>query len=154
MLKKLNHFFNTLLEQKDETKNIQRPLELACAVLLCEIMRADGHLSPAEEQQLLNILQQKFSLSRQQANELLVNACSLSEDATDFYQFTSQLNQTYSRNQRVEMVNLLWTIAYADGQLASIEEHIIRKISDLLHLRHSEYIATKINVQAKQVHNK
>ena len=47
------------------------------------------------------------------------------------------------------MLELLWQGAYADGELSSIEEHIIRKIADLLHLRHSEYIQTKLNIQAK-----
>ena len=48
-------------------------------------------------------------------------------------------------------MTLLWQVAYADGELANIEEHIIRKIADLLHLRHSEYIATKI--AAEQFHS-
>mgnify|MGYP003638398853 CR=1 FL=1 len=71
------------------------------------------------------------------------------ENATDFYQFTSTINENYSLEQRVKMLELLWQVAYADGELASIEEHIIRKISDLLHLRHSEYIQTKLDNQPK-----
>ena len=75
----------------------------------------------------------------------------VSENANDFYQFTSKLNQHYSLDDRIKIVTLLWQVAYADGELASIEEHIIRKIADLLHLRHSEYIATKI--AAKQFYS-
>jgi uncharacterized tellurite resistance protein B-like protein len=54
----------------------------------------------------------------------------------------------------MKMLNMLWQVAYADGELASIEEHIIRKISDLLNLRHSEYIQTKLNIQAKTTETK
>ena len=59
----------------------------------------------------------------------------------------------YSLDERIKIVTLLWKVAYADGELANIEEHIIRKIADLLHLRHSEYIATKITAEEFHLKN-
>jgi uncharacterized tellurite resistance protein B-like protein len=78
----------------------------------------------------------------------------LRESATDFFQFTSKINENYSLEQRIKMLELLWQVAYADGELASIEEHIIRKIADLLHLRHSEFIQTKLNIQSNTASDK
>jgi uncharacterized tellurite resistance protein B-like protein len=144
MLNKINHFFNTLLAHDDIEKTDELSVEIACAVLLCEVMRADSVFTEQEQDELSIILSKQFKLTEQEVSAILEQAFELSENASDFYQFTSKLNQQYSLDERIKIVTLLWQVAYADGELANIEEHIIRKIADLLHLRHSEYIATKI----------
>jgi len=151
MLNKISSFFNSLLST-DENENIdQLSIEIACAVLLCEVMRADSVFTENEQDELGLIITKQFDLTEQEVSSILEQAFELSENASDFYQFTSKLNQHYSLDERIKIVTLLWQVAYADGELANIEEHIIRKIADLLHLRHSEYIATKI--AAEQFHN-
>ncbi len=149
MLSKISAFFQSLAETEDEQKS-EISLEIACSVLLCEVMLADGQLDEAEQAKLHDIIATQFQLSGDEVTEIIQHALVLCESATDFYQFTSKINENYSLEQRIKMLELLWQVAYADGDLASIEEHIIRKIADLLHLRHSEYIETKLNCQAKQ----
>ncbi len=151
MLNKISIFFNNLLEASESEAESQLSIEIACAVLLCEVMRADSVFTEKEQDELENILIKQFALTKQEIETVLAQAFELSENASDFYQFTSKLNQHYSLDERIKIVTLLWQVAYADGELATIEEHIIRKIADLLHLRHSEYIATKI--AAEQFHN-
>ncbi len=150
MLNKISDFFNTLLSTDEHTAQCHLSIEIACAVLLCEVMRADSVFTEKEQDELSTILIKQFDLTEQEVSSILEQAFELSENASDFYQFTSKLNQHYSLDERIKIVTLLWQVAYADGSLASIEEHIIRKIADLLHLRHSEYIATKI--AAEQFH--
>jgi len=151
MLNKINDFFNTLLATNESETVGQLSIEISCAVLLCEVMRADSVFTENEQDELSAILTKQFDLTAQEVNSILEQAFELSENASDFYQFTSKLNKHYSLDERIKIVTLLWQVAYADGDLANIEEHIIRKIADLLHLRHSEYIATKIS--AEQFHN-
>jgi uncharacterized tellurite resistance protein B-like protein len=153
MLSKISAFFQSLAEPTDNQTQVIS-LEIACSVLLCEVMLADGQLDSTEQTQLNNILTSQFNLSNEEAEEIIKHALLLCENATDFYQFTSKINESYSLKQRIKMLELLWQIAYADGELASIEEHIIRKISDLLGLRHSEYIQTKLNIQSKTTSDK
>ena len=107
-----------------------------------------------EKTKLNDIISSQFQLTDIEVTEIIQHALLLCENATDFYQFTSKINENYSLEQRIKMLELLWQVAYADGELASIEEHIIRKIADLLHLRHSEYIQTKLNSQEKQQNKK
>jgi|TARA_B110000908_G_C10003655_1_gene335264 uncharacterized tellurite resistance protein B-like protein len=145
MLSRLSLFFKSLAIDSQQQENDPLSLELACAVLLSEVMRADGELSVQEQEKLPEIMKQTFCLSDTEVAEILASAIELSKDATDFYQFTRKVNQHYSLEQRMKIVAMLWTVAYADGELASIEEHIIRKIADLLHLNHSEYIQVKID---------
>lgn len=144
MFNKITDFFNNLLDVEDNNATCQISIEISSAVLLCEVMRADGIFTESEQDILTDILVKQFNLNDQEVTTVLEQAFELSENASDFYQFTSKLNQYYSLEERIKIVSLLWQVAYADGELASIEEHIIRKIADLLHLRHSEYIATKI----------
>ena len=145
MLSQLSLFFKSLTISSEQQQQEPLSLELACAVLLSEVMRADGQLSKDEQDKLISIMQDEFTLSTVEISEILVKAIELSENATDFYQFTKKLNQHYSLEQKMQIVSLLWQVAYADGELASIEQHIIRKIADLLHLNHSEYIQVKID---------
>lgn len=147
MFNKITHFFNSLLNTDIEQNKNTISIEIACAVLLCEVMRADGVFTENEQDKLSGILSKQFKLTPQEVTSTLEQAFHLSENANDFYQFTSKLNQHYSLDERIKIVTLLWQVAYADGELANIEEHIIRKIADLLHLRHTEYIATKIAAQ-------
>ncbi len=146
MLSKINAFFQSLAEDNSQPAN-EISLEIACSVLLCEVMLADGQLDDTEREKLNSILLQQFHLTEVEVKDIIKRSLTLCENATDFYQFTSKINENYSTEQRIKMLDLLWKVAYADGELASIEEHIIRKIADLLHLRHSEYIQTKLNNQ-------
>ncbi|MGV2872977.1 tellurite resistance TerB family protein [Colwellia sp. E150_009] len=144
MLNRITDFLNNLLHTENTQTENTISIEIACAVLLCEVMRADHVFTENEQDKLSAILTKQFNLTEQEVTTTLEQAFQLSENANDFYQFTSKLNQHYTLDDRINIVTLLWQVAYADGELASIEEHIIRKIADLLHLRHSEYIATKI----------
>lgn len=149
MLNKINLFFKTLWED-DALEDEPISTEIASAVLLCEIMKADGHLDPQEESSLTDLLSIKFSLSADEVKSLIEQALSLSESATDFYKFTSRLNEKLDISEKVHLVELLWLLAYADGELSAIEEQLIRKIADLLYLRHHEYIQAK-DLALKQV---
>ncbi|MDT0603325.1 TerB family tellurite resistance protein [Thalassotalea castellviae] len=146
MLAKISAFFQSLNEEESSDP---KPLsvEMACTVLLCEVMRADGHLDDAEQSLLTKIISKQFSLSPSEVKELIQQAIELSEHAIDFHQFTSKINSHYSPQEKEHIITLLWQLAMADGEIASIEDHIIRRISDLLHLSHAQYIRAKETVK-------
>ena len=148
MIKTLKSLFAQIQEPVTDDEQHNR-LETACAVLLCEVMRADGLLHQQEIHHIKQALISQFPSLSLQVDEIIEQAIILSENATDFYQFTAIVNQAFSHQQRIEMVTRLWQVALADGEIASIEEHIIRKIADLLHLRHSEYIQAKNSIQSR-----
>jgi len=142
MIDKLTRFFNQLA-QPQQTPTEQISTNLACAFLLVEVMIADGDLADNERTLILEILQLHFKLSLPDAEKLVQHALKTSEQATDYYQFTKLINTQFSIEQRMNMVTFLWQVAMADGEISSIEHHTIRKIADLLHLRHNEYVQTK-----------
>ena len=142
MFAKINNFFQSLNEPASSDVN-QLSVEMACTVLLCEVMRADGELMPTEQALLSSMISEQFSLTKDEVLTLIQQATILSENAIDFHQFTSKINAHYNPKEKAEIVTLLWKLALADGEIASIEEHIIRRIADLLHLSHGQYIHAK-----------
>jgi uncharacterized tellurite resistance protein B-like protein len=147
MLNKITVFFQNLANDLPNGQNTATSdnvsTELACAVLLCEVMRADGHFDQQEQAKLAILLVEQFNLNDDEVKQIIDAALIQTEQATDFYQYTSKINKHFTIEQRINVVKQLWTMAYADGELATIEEHIIKKIANLLHLRQSEYIQTK-----------
>ncbi|PCI61262.1 MAG: hypothetical protein COB35_06670 [Gammaproteobacteria bacterium] len=145
MIAKLRHFIATLTSATS-TEQDQVSLQLACAVLLTEIMRADGNSDDDERAAIIAQLAQHFALSKVELTEILTSAELLSEQATDFYQFTSKINKNYTINDKIKLLDMLWQVANADGEISAIEQHTIRKIADLLHLRHNEYVRSKLKI--------
>jgi len=144
MIDKINAFLKKLQTPEQQNNTDEPSLEVACTVLLCEVMKADGVLQAEEKISLKNFISTQFNLNDDAINSILQVALKVSDNATDFYQFTTKINHHYTLEQRIEIINYLWKLAYIDGELATLEEHVIRKIADLLHLRHSEYIQTKL----------
>lgn len=142
MLAKISKFFQELSNNDETAKEALTP-EMACAVLLCEVMRADHELDQQEQIKLRELLSVRFNLNENEIEELITQALTNSNESNDLYFYTSLINKRFTINEKQHLVSMLWKLAQADGNISAIESHIIRKIADLLHLRHSEYIATK-----------
>lgn len=118
-------------------------LQLATAVLLVEVMRSDAELHADERTAVIHALRDKFALAPDELERLLELALQTSREATDFFGFTSRLNEAFSMEQKLRMVEHLWRVAYADGTLSAHENHVMRRLSDLLYIPHGAYVAAK-----------
>ncbi|WP_448565582.1 tellurite resistance TerB family protein [Thalassotalea ganghwensis] len=143
MIKRIKQFLDELSQPPSEESANELSIEMASTVLLCEVMKADGTLAQEEIHHISEQVSLRFTLNKEEVDELIQQAMSTSEHATDFYQFTSKINRHYSAKEKVDMVKHLWLLANSDGDISAIEEHTIRKIADLLHLRRHEYIEAK-----------
>ena len=119
----------------------------ALAALLVEVMRADGRSSKRELSKVADILVTRCELSSAQADSLISQAELLVEEAIDLFAFVKQINNHTSDVERTEIVELLWHVAFADDELDSHEEHIVRRIAGLLYVSHSDFIATKLTAK-------
>ena len=122
-------------------------LQLATAVLLVEVMRADTRIDDAERAAAIAALRQRFALADDEIARLLELATLTARESYDYQRFTSQLNRTLDLHQKVQIVEYLWQVAYADGHLQAHEEHVMRKIADLLYLPHADYITAKLRAR-------
>jgi uncharacterized tellurite resistance protein B-like protein len=151
MLNALRKFFDQhIAPQADESDaDAERRAQIAAAVLLVEVARSDHDYSDAERQTVLGSVQGKFGLSAREAQELLALAEAESHGAHDIFQFTSKIDASFSVDKKVRLIEELWRAAYSDSKLHEYEEHLIRRIADMLHLSHSQFIGAKLRVLEK-----
>ena len=121
----------------------ERPLRLAVAALLLEMTRMDESVQAQECAAVEAAVRAHFGLTADEARELIDLAEAQRHEATDYFRFTSLINQHYSPEQRVQVIEHLWRVAYADADLHHYEEHLVRKVADLLHVPHGAFIAAK-----------
>lgn len=143
MFDKLLSFF-----QQEEVKTETHKPELAAAALLVEIMNADHSLSNEESDSIKSILFDTLFITAEVADELLATAKKQVNEATDLFQFTEVINTNYSAEEKVSLIESLWKVAYSDKQLDKYEEHMIRRIADLLYVSHSDFMQTKNRIKA------
>lgn len=91
----------------------------------------DDKVEAKEQEIILSLIQQNFSLTSEQAASLIELAEQQRKQATDYFQFTSLINKEYSQEQKVRLIESLWKIAFIDGVLDMHEEYLVRKIADL-----------------------
>jgi uncharacterized tellurite resistance protein B-like protein len=147
MLSKIKQLFAKKDNQSDQDKVAKE--HLATAALLIEVMVIDGHMDDQELQSIGTTLCAILDLSQQQVDELIALSREEVAEATSLYQFTKEINTNFDLNGKKQLLTSMWRVAYADGELDKHEENIIRRVADLLHIRHSEYIRCKLD--AKQV---
>lgn len=121
--------------------------EVAAAALLCEVMRADYRRDDAELAVLRETLKARYKLSDPAVEKLMSLAEQEVEESVDHYRFVSLLNEHYTQQQRFALVESMWRLAYADGELDPLEEHRIRRIAELLYLSPSDFIRAKLRVK-------
>lgn len=119
----------------------------ATAALLMEAARSDHHVDEIEQQAIARLIQEKFSLDSNRAGEITARAAQQTEQATSLYPFTRLINEGCSYEEKVDLLRMLWQVAYADGHKDAHEEHLIRKLAGLLHIPHKEFIRTRLSVE-------
>jgi uncharacterized tellurite resistance protein B-like protein len=119
-------------------------LNLAVAALLVEVLRADYEVAAAERQQVVQSIGKLLDLGEADSVALTELAERQTEHSHDLFQFTSMINQGYSAAEKERLVEHLWRVARADATIHKYEEHLIRRIADLLYVPHSAFIAAKL----------
>lgn len=149
MIAQLKKLFDNLVETPSgQTATLSADeLQLATAALLIEVATIDQQFDKTEADALQNILSSRFNLTKETVDTLINSAKEASNQASSLFQFTQLINQHCNDDEKYKLACELWAVAYADGILDKHEEHIVRRIADLIHLRHSDFIRSKLAVR-------
>lgn len=142
----LAQFFN-LAEDGMAPDSDAHTLQLATAVLLVEVMRSDAHVSDVERATAIAALGNTFALTDDAMQRLLAQAEHTAQSSNDYFRYTSAMNDHFTQAQKIQVVENMWRVAYADGALDAHENHVIGKVAGLLHVTHGEYIAAKLHAK-------
>lgn len=124
-------------------------LRVATAALLVHAAAIDGDISEAERDKLQNLLKLRFELDDDGAKALIAQATAADDKAVDLYHFTHLLNGSLDGNERLRLIEMMWTIAYADGAVSEFEDNLIWRVADLLGVSAAERIALRHRVAAQ-----
>jgi len=147
MLNAIKSFFELNMQQEDGESSTEHSMKLATTALMIEMMRMDDHIHDDEELAMISLIKNKFELTDDETNEIIRLAKSELENSTDYFQFTSLINKQFSYSEKIHVIELLWQLAYADKVLDRDEEYLVRKISELLYVSHTDFISIKLKVR-------
>jgi uncharacterized tellurite resistance protein B-like protein len=147
MLTAIREFFDACVEGPATRGDERHTIEVATAALLVEVARMDGEINDAERAAMLRAVRTKFGLTESEAGTLVRLAEEEVRQATDYYQFTSLINKRFSAQQKERVIELMWQVAFADADLSAHEQHVMRKLADLLYVPHGAYIAAKLRAR-------
>lgn len=146
MLRVIQRFFDTHIAElcrDPDPREREHGHRLAAAALLIEMTRADHEVKAIEREAVERAIDKAFGLPGEETRELVALAELEADQATSLYEFTQLINQHFADADKAHMVELLWEVAYADGELDKYEEHLVRKVADLIHVPHRTFIRAK-----------
>ncbi|MBI5178062.1 MAG: TerB family tellurite resistance protein [Nitrospinae bacterium] len=118
----------------------------ACAILI-EMAGMDGEFSNEERNHILKHLEDTHALTPQEAEELLQTAARELKGAIDLWHFTNLVNQNYTKEEKLQVIEIMWQVVYADGRLDAHEDYLAHKLGNLLRISHGELMDIKMKVK-------
>ena len=148
MIDVVKRFFSksTVEVSKGANQNTAHDIRVATCALFVEIARIDEKFTEAEMNTILSILKERYGLSPEHADALIAEAERELEKSVDLWQFARLINENYSNEEKIEIIETLWRIVYVDGKMDQHEHYLMNKLQNLLRLSHDQLIAAKLKV--------
>jgi uncharacterized tellurite resistance protein B-like protein len=148
MLDVVKRFFSKVTEDESKTIDEERnhDTRVATCALFVEMARIDETFTQAEMETILSILKEKYGLSREHADALVAKADKALDESVDLWQFARLINENYSNEEKIEIIETLWKIVYVDGKMDKYEHYLMNKLATLLRLSHEQLIDAKLKV--------
>ena len=122
---------------------------VAAAALLVHLISIDGVIEPNEQATLKDVLKRRFELSDAETDELISVAQQRDEEAVDLYHFTHQLKKDLDEQGRIEIIEMMWEIVLADGQIHEFEDNLVWRVAELLGVSSRDRIRMRKHVQSQ-----
>ena len=131
-------------------KNADQPTEhdvhIAACALFVEMARIDEKFTEVEMETILSIVQERYGLTREHADALVSEADKELDKSVDLWQFARLINENYSTDEKIEIIETLWRMVFVDGKMDRYEHYLMNKLKNLLRLSHDQLIAAKLKV--------
>ena len=146
MIKRIKDLLSNFSKQEESIAEEKiSSLDKACSALLIEVAYADKIFEESEIISLKESLKETYNIEEQIINELISDAKKTVDESTSLYEYTRVVNDEFDYSDKLELLSRIWKLAFADGNLDKYEDHLIRKISDLIHISHSDFIKIKLD---------
>ena len=150
MLSALREFISSLGQDTAPARQFDdSDIRLALAALLTHAMAIDGVIDDTEQSKMRKLLEAEFDISGDDLDILIEEGGRADNEAVDLYGFTSVLKRGMEKEQRVRVVEHLWEMVYADGEVHEFEDNLIWRIAELLGVERTERIGRRSRVEAR-----
>ena len=149
MLDSLKRFFSRPATggTEDSGHDTEHDVRIATCALFLEMARIDEKFTAEEMDTVLSIMQEKYGLSREHTDALVAEADRELAESVDLWQFARLINENYSIDEKMEIIETLWRIVYVDGKMDQYEHYLMNKLKNLLRVSHNQLIDMKIKVK-------
>lgn len=149
MLNSIKSYFEAKLKSNagSEGEISASSSNLASAALLIEVMKSDHELDQRETDEFLDLLQTSLNIPEAELDAMHQLAEQQASQATSLFEFTRLINDEYDYDEKLRLIENMWRMAYSDDELDKYEEHLIRKVSELIYVSHSDFIRMKLKVR-------
>jgi uncharacterized tellurite resistance protein B-like protein len=147
MLEKIQHFFTHHISLLDPKENSEEKLKVASAALFMEMMHAETAYENDKQQLILTLLEKSFRLTEAQASTLIEIGEQKRKQATDYFEFTHLISTEFTREQKIQLIESLWEIAFMDNHLDLDEEYLIDKVARLLFIPRIEVLEVRNRIR-------
>jgi uncharacterized tellurite resistance protein B-like protein len=134
MIDRIKAFLTALAEPSTPRPGGVDGLQLAATALLIEAARSDALFNDDERRTIRELVQRQFGLSAEATRELIAAAEAEAERATQLFGFTKVIAERFSEAERIRLIEMLWEVIYADGQIDAFESNLMRRIAGLIYV--------------------
>ena len=134
---------DSALAEREEFEKLQ----IATCVILLEVAKTDYEFSSIEKATVSSILKKTFDLPEEAVEELIEISKKKREESVDLWEFANLINENYTREEKIRIIEAAWKIIYADEKLDMYEDHLVHVLQKLLRLDHCELIDAKLKVK-------
>jgi len=149
LIKRILSFFEDVSKQDSQNSN-SHSIVLASLALLIEVAKSDHDIDAIELDEIVTLAIKTFGIAQEEHEALITQAKEVASNSTSLYEYTSVINEHYSEKQKYQLIHSMWRVAFADGRIDRYEEHLIRKIADLIYVPHVQFIEAKHNASELQ----
>ena len=148
MIDAVKRFFNKATPNVSEAsgQDTEHDIRVATCALFVEMARIDEEFTEAEMNAILSILKERYGLPPEHADALITEAEKELEKSVDLWQFARMINENYSNEEKIEIIEILWRIVYVDGKMDQYEHYLMNKLQNLLRLTHEQLINAKLKI--------
>ena len=123
---------------------------LAATALLVHVVSLDGEPTEVEKRKLHSLIESSFKLDPGTADRLIASATKVEGEAVDLYHFTSVIMRSVNEEGRLRIIEMMWELVYADGQVSEFEDNVVWRAADLLGVSSRERIAARQRVAGEK----
>jgi uncharacterized tellurite resistance protein B-like protein len=152
MLDGLRQFISEVVGSRAEQERSldDNGYRLAATALLIHVISLDGQPTEIEKRKLHSLIESRFGLNPGTADQLIRSATLVEGEAVDLYHFTSVIMRSVNEHGRLRIVEMMWELVYADGQVSEFEDNAVWRAADLLGVSSRDRIDLKHRVAARQ----